>query len=285
MADARTRREPTSIATARTSTPIAGRVRPGDLGIDAIAYQSAQDVLHAAWAAVGRGQGRSVLSERLAAFAPLPLLVHDAKGFRLIEDRAELPAGAKPFGRMCAFHGQMGMFVRALAYMLSHGRDGVRQASEDAVLSANYILASLKDVMSAPVWRLDRACMKHCSTTASWKAPASRRLDFAKAMIDEGYHPIDDVFPACRPRRHADRVRPSRKSKESLDASSASCANWRWRPRRRRWNASTARRIWLPAVASMKTAAARKPVLRLEAQGVAAGRGVGKSSPVLGSSS
>ena len=60
------------------------------------------------------------------------------------------PAGAKPFGRMCAFHGQMGMFVRALAYMLSHGADGVRQASEDAVLSANYILASLKDVMSAP---------------------------------------------------------------------------------------------------------------------------------------
>ena len=54
---------------------------------------------------------------------------------------------------MCAFHGQMGMFTRALTYMLSHGRDGVRQASEDAVLSANYILASLKDVMSAPYRR------------------------------------------------------------------------------------------------------------------------------------
>ena len=78
-------------------------------------------------------------------------------GFRLIEDRDELPAGAKPFGRMCAFHGQMGMFVRALSYMLSHGRDGVRQASEDAVLSANYILASLKDVMSAPFG--DGPCM------------------------------------------------------------------------------------------------------------------------------
>ena len=49
----------------------------------------------------------------------------------------------KSFGRMSAFHGQMGMFVRALAFILSHGADGLRQASEDAVLSANYVRASL----------------------------------------------------------------------------------------------------------------------------------------------
>ncbi len=98
----------------------------------------------------GPGSGPVVLSERLAPFAPLPLLVHDGNELRMIEHADEADGGAKPFGRMCAFHGQMGMFVRALSYMLSHGRDGVRQASEDAVLSANYILASLKDVMTAP---------------------------------------------------------------------------------------------------------------------------------------
>ncbi|MDE1940108.1 MAG: aminomethyl-transferring glycine dehydrogenase subunit GcvPB, partial [Alphaproteobacteria bacterium] len=128
---------------------IAGRVRPGDLGIDAM-HINLHKTFSTPHGGGGPGAGPVVLSERLAAFAPLPLLIHDATGFRLVEDRADVPAGAQPFGRMCAFHGQMGMFVRALAYMLSHGRDGVRQASEDAVLSANYILASLKDTMSAP---------------------------------------------------------------------------------------------------------------------------------------
>ena len=105
-----------------------------------------------------------------------------------------MPAGAKPFGRMCAFHGQMGMFVRALTYMLSHGRDGVRQASEDAVLSANYILASLKDVMSAPFG--DGPCMHEALFDDTFlEGTGVTTLDFAKAMIDEGYHPMTMYFP------------------------------------------------------------------------------------------
>src|SRR5260221_10381743 len=95
---------------------------------------------------------------------------------------------------MCAFHGQMGMFVRSLAYMLSHGRDGVRQASEDAVLSANYILASLKDVMSAPYG--DGPCMHEALFDDSFlEGSGVTTLDFAKAMIDEGYHPMTVYFP------------------------------------------------------------------------------------------
>ena len=54
------------------------------------------------------------------------------------------------FGRMTAFHGQMGMFTRALTYILSHGADGLKQVSEDAVLNANYVLRSLEDVLFAP---------------------------------------------------------------------------------------------------------------------------------------
>ena len=95
---------------------------------------------------------------------------------------------------MCAFHGQMGMFVRALAFILSHGADGLRQASEDAVLSANYVRASLNDVMSAPFG--ERPCMHEALFDDRWlKDTGLTTLDFAKAMIDEGYHPMTVYFP------------------------------------------------------------------------------------------
>ena len=95
---------------------------------------------------------------------------------------------------MSAFHGQMGMFVRALAYMLSHGADGLRQASEDAVLNANYVRAALADLMSLPFG--DRPCMHEALFDDRWlKDTGVTTLDFAKAMIDEGFHPMTMYFP------------------------------------------------------------------------------------------
>ena len=100
----------------------------------------------------------------------------------------------RPLGRMCAFHGQMGMFVRALAYMLSHGSDGMRQASEDAVLNANYVRAGLADLMSLPFG--DQPCMHEALFDDRWlEGTGVTTLDFAKAMIDEGYHPMTMYFP------------------------------------------------------------------------------------------
>jgi glycine dehydrogenase subunit 2 len=88
----------------------------------------------------------------------------------------------------------MGMFVRALTYMLSFGIDGVRQASEDAVLNANYIRAGLRDVMSQPFG--DRTCMHEVLFDESFlKGTGLSALDFAKAMIDEGFHPMTVYFP------------------------------------------------------------------------------------------
>jgi glycine dehydrogenase subunit 2 len=193
---------------------IAGRVRPGDLGIDAM-HINLHKTFSTPHGGGGPGAGPVVLSAALAPFAPLPLLLHDEKGFRLVEDRAEAPSGARPFGRMCAFHGQMGMFVRALSYMLSHGRDGVRQASEDAVLSANYILASLKDVMSAPFG--EGPCMHEALFDDSFlEGTGVTTLDFAKAMIDEGYHPMTMYFPLVV--HGAMLIEPTEsESKESLD--------------------------------------------------------------------
>ena len=193
---------------------IAGRVRPGDLGIDAM-HINLHKTFSTPHGGGGPGAGPVVLSERLAPFAPLPLLMQDGNEFRLIEDRSALPKDAKPFGRMCAFHGQMGMFVRALTYMLSHGADGVRQASEDAVLSANYILTSLKDVMSAPYG--DGPCMHEALFDDSFlEGTGIATLDFAKAMIDEGYHPMTMYFPLVV--HGAMLIEPTEsESKESLD--------------------------------------------------------------------
>jgi len=100
---------------------------------------------------------------------------------------------AKPFGRLKGFHGQMGMFVRAYAYMLSHGRDGLRQVANDAVLNANYVMAQLSDVMTAA---FEGPCMHECLFDDRFlKDSGVTTLDFAKAMIDEGYHPMTMYFP------------------------------------------------------------------------------------------
>jgi len=238
---------------------IAGRVRPGDLGIDAM-HINLHKTFSTPHGGGGPGAGPVVLSDRLAAFAPIPLLVADKNGLRLIEDAADAPAGAKPFGRMCAFHGQMGMFSRALTYMLSHGRDGVRQASEDAVLSANYILASLKDVMSAPFG--DGPCMHEALFDDSFLDNTGvSTLDFAKAMIDEGYHPMTMYFPLVV--HGAMLIEPTEsESKYSLDrfihvlrelaleAKAGMTARFAGAPR-----LSPRRRL-------DETAAARKPILR-----------------------
>jgi len=192
---------------------IAGRVRPGDLGVDAM-HINLHKTFSTPHGGGGPGAGPVVLSRALAPFAPLPLLVHDEKGFRLIESPDDAPPNTKAFGRMCAFHGQMGMFVRALAYMLSHGADGVRQASEDAVLAANYILASLKDVLSAP---FEGPCMHEALFDDHFlEGTGVTTLDFAKAMIDEGYHPMTMYFPLVV--HGAMLIEPTEsESKESLD--------------------------------------------------------------------
>ena len=98
------------------------------------------------------------------------------------------------FGRMTAFHGQMGMFTRALAYILSHGADGLKQVAEDAVLNANYILRSLDDVLDAP-FGPSGPCMHEALFSDKGFAEGLSTLDLAKAMIDEGYHPMTMYFP------------------------------------------------------------------------------------------
>ena len=95
---------------------------------------------------------------------------------------------------MVAFHGQMGMFTRALTYMLSHGADGLKQVSEDAVLNANYILRQLEDILDAP-FAHSGPCMHEALFSDKGFSNELSTLDLAKGMIDEGYHPMTMYFP------------------------------------------------------------------------------------------
>jgi glycine dehydrogenase subunit 2 len=161
---------------------------------------------------------------------------------------------------MTAFHGQMGMFVRALAYILSHGADGLAKASEDAVLAANYVRVSLSDVMSAPFG--DKICMHEALFDDRWlKDTGLTTLDFAKAMIDEGFHPMTIYFPLVV--HGAMLIEPTEsESLVSLTLFIATLRDLAFRALR----GETERFLGAPHYAPRKrldeTAAARKPVLR-----------------------
>jgi len=172
---------------------IVGRVRPGDLGVDAM-HINLHKTFSTPHGGGGPGSGPVVLSAALAPFAPLPFIERTAEGFQLVEEETAGEHHAQSFGRMVAFHGQMGMFVRAAAYMLSHGADGLRQVSEDAVLNANYILRRLDDVLDAPFGDTG-PCMHEALFSDDGLAEGFSTLDVAKGLIDEGFHPMTMYFP------------------------------------------------------------------------------------------
>lgn len=173
---------------------IVGRVRPGDLGVDAM-HINLHKTFSTPHGGGGPGSGPVVFSDSLAPFAPLPFVrKYDDGSFELIEEDAREESRGRSFGRMTAFHGQMGMFTRALTYMLSHGADGLKQVAEDAVLSANYILRSLEDLLHAP-YADAGPCMHEALFGDKDFEGGLTTLDLAKGLIDEGYHPMTVYFP------------------------------------------------------------------------------------------
>ncbi len=237
---------------------IVGKVRPGDLGVDAM-HINLHKTFSTPHGGGGPGAGPVVFSAALAPFAPFPFLVRDKEGPHLVSQLFE-SGEHKPFGRMCAFHGQMGMFVRAMSYMLAHGADGMRQASEDAVLNANYVRAGLRDLMSLPFG--DRPCMHEVLFDDHWlEGTGVSTLDFAKAMIDEGYHPMTMYFPLVV--HGAMLIEPTEsESKASLDLFIAALRDLAMAAKR----GDTARFSGAPYYAPRRrldeTRAARQPVLR-----------------------
>ena len=173
---------------------IVGRVRPGDLGVDAM-HINLHKTFSTPHGGGGPGSGPVVLSEALSPFGPLPYTARMADGtIHLIEEDNVGEEMPQSFGRMSAFHGQMGMFTRALTYILSHGADGLRQVAEDAVLNANYVLRSLEDVLDAP-FGASGPCMHEALFSDKGLAEGFTTLDIAKGLIDEGFHPMTMYFP------------------------------------------------------------------------------------------
>ncbi len=167
---------------------IMGVVRPGDLGIDAM-HINLHKTFSTPHGGGGPGAGPVVLSEALAPFAPVPFVRRGGGPLELVEH-----VEGQHLGRITAFQGQMGMYVRALTYMLSHGGDGLAQAAKDAVLNANYIKARLERAFSVPF--PGQPCMHEALFDDTFLAGSGvSTLDFAKALIDEGFHPMTMYFP------------------------------------------------------------------------------------------
>jgi glycine dehydrogenase subunit 2 len=174
---------------------IVGKVRPGDLGVDAM-HINLHKTFSTPHGGGGPGSGPVVLSEALAPFGPMPFTARTADGVvHLVEEESATDFGhTQAFGRMTAFHGQMGMFTRALTYILSHGADGLKQVAEDAVLNANYILRSMEDILHAP-FAASGPCMHEALFGDKDFGGDLSTLDVAKGLIDEGYHPMTVYFP------------------------------------------------------------------------------------------
>ena len=236
---------------------IVGRVRPGDLGIDAMHIN-----LHKAFSTPhgggGPGAGPVVFSAALAPHAPLPMVERDGDHYRLVEEETAAEHHADSFGRMAAFHGQMGMFVRAAAYLLSHGADGLRQVAEDAVLNANYVLRALEGVLDAP-FAASGPCMHEALFSDAGFASGFTTLDVAKGLIDEGFHPMTMYFPLVV--HGAMLVEPTEtESKAALDQFIAALRSIAERAKAGD-PALKAAPVHAPRRRLDETAAARKPVL------------------------
>ena len=173
---------------------VVGKVRPGDLGIDAM-HINLHKTFSTPHGGGGPGSGPVVLSKALSPFGPLPFTeLHGDGVLTLVEEETAPERHPQGFGRMAAFHGQMGMFTRALTYILSHGADGLQQVAEDAVLNANYVLRSLDDVLDAP-FGASGPCMHEALFSDAGLAEGFSTLDIAKGLIDEGFHPMTVYFP------------------------------------------------------------------------------------------
>ena len=169
-----------------------GVFRPADMGIDVMHFN-----LHKTFSTPhgggGPGSGPVGVTKELADFLPTPLVNMTSEGDEDNPAVYDLVEPKKSIGRTKSFHGHFGMIVRAFTYMLSLGKNGLRDVATHAVLNANYIQAKIKDTYHIPYERL---CMHEFVAEGVWKeAPGVRALDVSKRIIDFGFHPPTNYFP------------------------------------------------------------------------------------------
>ena len=181
---------------------LVGKARPGDFGVD-VMHLNLHKTFSTPHGGGGPGSGPVACKAILEPFLPTPVLIRRPK-----DGGAFVPAnGTKPgdgqlgwnydrplsVGRVRAFYGNFGMFIRALAYIMANGPDGLRQTTEDAVLNANYIRSGLQDVFELPY---KTASMHEVVFSDKRQAAKGVRTgDIAKRLIDYGFHPYTVSFP------------------------------------------------------------------------------------------
>src|SRR5437667_2455429 len=197
-----------------------GVARPGDLGFDCI-HINVHKTFSTPHGAGGPGAGPLCVKEPLRAFLPKPWIVRDEQGrYHLDTARDDQPPAGlgASIGRVRTFLGNFGVLVRAYTYMRTLGEEGLAEASNDAILAANYLLAQLRDSYDVA---FDRPCMHEFVLSASrQKKQGASALDIAKALIDEGFHPPTVYFPPAVP--EARMIEPTEtEPRETLDAFAA----------------------------------------------------------------
>jgi len=187
---------------------LVGKVRPGDFGVD-VMHLNLHKTFSTPHGGGGPGSGPVAIKKVLEPFLPTPVLISKPDGTLGFDyDRPQ------SVGRVRAFYGNFGMFVRALAYILANGPDGLRQTTEDAVLNANYIRNGLEGPYDLPY---PSASMHEVVFSDKLQAKKGvRTMDIAKRLIDYGFHPYTTAFPLIVP--GALMIEPTEsESKEELD--------------------------------------------------------------------
>jgi glycine dehydrogenase subunit 2 len=186
---------------------IMGKIRPGDMGFDVLHYN-----LHKTFSTPhgmgGPGSGAVGVKSKLAPYLPVPHVKKDEERFYLDYD---IP---KSIGKIRGYYGNFNVLIRAAAYILTMGADGLRSASEIAVLNANYLRNKIIKRFKIP---FGKQCMHEFVADGSLlKKYGLKTLDFAKALLDYGIHPPTVYFPLIV--HEAMMIEPTEtESKETLD--------------------------------------------------------------------
>lgn len=186
-----------------------GRARPGDLGFD-VMHINLHKTFGTPHGGGGPGAGPVGVSEKLVEFLPISRVIRKAEGAFALDYNYP-----KSIGYIAPFYGNFGVILKAYAYILVLGKEGLIEAAEIAVLNANYCQARLKDYFDLP---FAKTCMHECVFSASAQVKNGvHALDIAKYLIDQGYHPPTIYFPLIV--KEALMIEPTEtESKESLDA-------------------------------------------------------------------
>ncbi|MEW5893980.1 MAG: aminomethyl-transferring glycine dehydrogenase subunit GcvPB [Pseudomonadota bacterium] len=174
---------------------ILGRVRPGDMGFDVI-HMNLHKTFSTPHGGGGPGAGPVGVSERLRPFLPIPYVVED-KGFYRFAEEADCP---QSIGRMSAFGGNMGVLMRAYVYARLLGREGMHRVADYAALNANYLAVELARAGFELAFPERRASHEFIVTLKKLKdATGVSAMDFAKRLLDYGYHAPTTYFPLLVP--------------------------------------------------------------------------------------